>query len=327
MSRITFSPKTQKRFISKIKEVSQLTWDELGGKVGVSGRTLRDWKNSVYSIDLEIAKKLCEHFNIPLPKNGDIESVSKIKSRAGKHGGEAIIKKYGKVPVEETRRKEAWEKWWKSTGKEQSDLTRRLKINKPRKGAELAEFIGIMIGDGGITERQITVSLHKSDDREYAQFVKSLIQNLFHCPTPTYERKRKSAIQITVSRTELVEFCIDIGLVKGDKIDQGVDIPAWIKDTSYIKPCVRGLVDTDGCIFWEKHTVKNTIYSYPRLNFTTASPQLRDSVVEALRNLGYSPRIRRRGRSVQLEDRQEICDYFEHVGTNNPKHERRFLEN
>ena len=71
------------------------------------------------------------------------------------------------------------------------------------------------------------------------------------------------------------------------------------------------------------HKIKQKVYSYSRLSFVSASLPLRLSVYQGLKNFGFSPKIRN-NRSVQLENRAEIIDYFDKIGTNNPKHRNRF---
>ena len=87
-----------------------------------------------------------------------------------------------------------------------------------------------MMGDGGISERQITVTVHISDDREYANYVAGLISGLFDVPVSRYYLERKNVIAVVVSRTELVDFCHKkLGLPIGDKLANHFDIPSWIK--------------------------------------------------------------------------------------------------
>ena len=140
----------------------------------------------------------------------------------------------------------------------------------------------------------------------------------------------QQVVDLVISRTELVEYCRDeLGLKVGNKLKQGLDVPSWIRcKRGYIGACLRGMVDTDGSIFWERHKIKKKIYSYPRLSFVSASRPLRESVFLILRSFGFTPRMRKKDgvyRCVQLESMEEIRHYFETVGTHNPKHERRFL--
>jgi len=48
----------------------------------------------------------------------------------------------------------------------------RIEVQLPKHSAELAEFIGIMLGDGGIhTPWQATISMNWLSDRKYAEYI------------------------------------------------------------------------------------------------------------------------------------------------------------
>ena len=214
-------------------------------------------------------------------------------------------------------------------GKENSNLIHLLifPIKKPKFSEKLAEFIGIVIGDGSITKRQITITLHCKDDKEYSKFVVALIKKLFDVPVGTSRRKRDLAINYVVSRTELVRFCTEkLGLKIGNKIKQQVDIPDWIKQNKlYSIACVRGLVDTDGCVFNHKYKVKEKWYSYKKLAFTSYSKPLRESVSHILKNSGLNPRIAR-DKDVRLDSIKDMEKYFKIFSSHNPKHLRKYYK-
>ena len=97
----------------------------------------------------------------------------------------------------------------------------------------------------------------------------------------------------------------------GNKIKQQIDIPQWIYSRiSFQKACMRGLMDTDGCIFSERHKIKGKLYCYPRLSLVSASAPLRQSVCSILEKLDFSPKIRN-NRSVQLERKEDIIPAYE----------------
>ena len=84
---------------------------------------------------------------------------------------------------------------------------------------------------------------------------------------------------------------------------------------------MRGLMDTDGCVFHECHNIKGKKYCYPRLSFVTASIPLRNSVVGILQKLHLNPKIRGTNqRYVQIEEKEKIKEYFKLIGSSNPKH-------
>ncbi|MCX6720049.1 MAG: hypothetical protein NTV36_02990 [Candidatus Staskawiczbacteria bacterium] len=201
-----------------------------------------------------------------------------------------------------------------------------LPIKIPKFSKDLAEFTGIMLGDGGISANQVKITTNMIDDAQYAIFIKNLIKKLFDLKPSVCPRKKDvSALDIIISRIKLVEFCNQkLGLHIGNKLKQGLDIPAWIrKNSEFEKACVRGLIDTDGCVFDECHDIKGKKYNYKRLNFTSASPELIKSVFEILEKNGLSPKIKN-SRQVNIENKENIKKYFKIVGTSNPKHLNRY---
>jgi hypothetical protein len=195
----------------------------------------------------------------------------------------------------------------------------------PSRSKELAEFVGIMLGDGGITPYQVTITIDSENDREYIHYIVWLAESLFRVPASASPRRSCRATDIKISRTALVRFCnIFLGLPIGNKLKQGLNIPSWIMENAeYQKACIRGLIDTDGCIFFEQHVINGKVYRYPRLNLRSASPALLLSVQKIFHNFGLSG-IMRSDRSLQLESKKDIAAYFEQVGTSNPKHRRRY---
>src|SRR3989338_6336081 len=135
------------------------------------------------------------------------------------------------------------------------------------------------------------------------------------------------ADNIVISRTELVQFCVNkLGLKIGSKVRQQIDIPLWVKERkSYRIACLRGLVDTDGCVIKHRYSVKGKKYCYKKLSFTNSSVPLLRSVFEILSTLGMKPRVTNNGKEVRLESQSDMERYFRLVGSNNPKHLNRWL--
>lgn len=247
--------------------------------------------------------------------------ISASKSVAGKLGGEALIRKYGRVPVDESYRKKRWREWWNKTGqfRSQSILTPK-SVLLPKKNAILAEFIGIAMGDGGISKNQVVISLNSEDDAEYALFVSKLMHKMFRIRPSIYPSKQQKVTDIVISRVRLVQYLHKLGLPVGNKIKQGLDMPTWVKRRrSYAIACVRGLVDTDGCIFTHRYLVKGKRYSYKKLSFTSASPQLLNTVYELFTAWGLHPRLGG-SKDVRIDRIADIKKYLKLIGTHNPKH-------
>ncbi len=197
-------------------------------------------------------------------------------------------------------------------------------IQRPEKSVELAEFIGIMIGDGGISKYQVTISLNQDTDAEYLVYVSDLIRKLFNIEPHIQQRSKHSMNVIVISRIELVIFLQEIGLPQYDKIRSQIDIPNWIKENpAYLTACVRGLVDTDGCVFDHSYISKGKRYSYKKLDFTSASDPLRNSVYTFFKELAMNPRFSSQ-RGVRLESKADVSHYFSLVSSHNPKHLNRY---
>ena len=134
-----------------------------------------------------------------------------------------------------------------------------------------------------------------------------------------------SVIMVRISRSGIIRFCVDkLGLKTGNKIKQQVDIPNWIKrNRRFSIACIRGLVDTDGCLFNHNYKVNGKLYSYKKLAFTSFSAPLRRSVFRVLKSLGMNPRLDRK--DIRLESEEDVRRYFSIVGTHNRKLLNKYL--
>ena len=320
--RAIFPKGEQSKFLLKIAERPNFSWHLLAKKINIHSRTLNDWKREQYSIPINKLKRICKLFDLELPKNIKIKDPFWYVNLGAKNGGLATIKKYGTIGDPEYRKRK-WFEWWEKEGKAKNTI----KIKIPLFSRELAEFTGIVIGDGGITKNQVMISTNSIVDRKYGYFIKKLIKKLFNVDASIYFVDSHTLMIVAASRIKLVEFCNKkLGLHIGNKLKQGLDIPKWVrKNSEFEKACLRGIMDTDGCIFNECHKIKNKSYNYKRLNITSASPELIKSIFDILEKNNLSPRIRN-GRCVQIEDKGKIEKYFKIIGTSNAKHLKRYYK-
>jgi len=325
--RVHFPKGEQNKFINKI--LLRTTIKDVTKICNFSERTIRDWRREKFLMDYEALLKLCKKINISIPPNIKLKDHYWYVYKGASIGGQTVLKKYGKIGGNPEYRKKKWYEWWEKEGKFKKNLAIKpsIPIKEPRKSKKLAEFVGIVMGDGGLTERQLIITLHHKDDREYGEFVSTLIKNLFNVPVSKYHRKKISTNSFVVSRTKLVKFCTEkLGLKIGNKIKQQIDIPLWVKnDKEYSIACVRGLVDTDGSVFTHKYKVNNKTYKYKKLTFTTLSRPLLFSVYKILRDLKLNPRIAR-DKDIWLDSIKDMQKYFQTVNSHNPKHLKRYLK-
>lgn len=324
--RVVFKEGKQRAFIENILTKSGRSIKELANFLKVSERAISDWHREKFLMPLLTVRKLTRLASIKVPKF-EIRGRYDHVRIAGSLGGKAIIAKYGSVGGDSEKRKTAWRNWWNREGKFiKNKILEPKQIKIPTESSDLAEFVGIMMGDGGVSERQISITLHSITDDQYKDFVVKLIRKLFGVMPGVHKRGDSLANTIFVSRTELVKFCTNgLGLPLGHKIKQRLDIPDWINASKDFQiACLRGLIDTDGSVVIHKYRVGGKRYSYKKIEFSSASRPLFESVVEILTKLGLNPN--RNKRHLTISASKNVEKYFKIISSHNPKHLKRYKE-
>jgi len=99
-------------------------------------------------------------------------------------------------------------------------------IKIPNDSEKLAELLGIALGDGGINnDWQLVISLNSSLDLEYSQYVSNLLRELFDIDVAVRKRPNQDTLVLVCSSSNLVDFLISKGAVKGNKIKQEINVP------------------------------------------------------------------------------------------------------
>ncbi|MFH1401493.1 MAG: hypothetical protein ABIG40_00835 [Parcubacteria group bacterium] len=323
--RVVFLKGKQRIFLNSV--IDQIPIVKIAEICDRSQRTVRDWRREKFLMDFAGLNKICKKLNIPLPSEIKLKDKYWYTANGSSAGGTAVYKKYRKIGGDPEYRKKKWYEWWEKEGRYKKHPI--IGVTKPIKKAifskGLSEFVGIVLGDGGITRSQVTITLHSKDDREYSKFVINLIKKLFEVPVCISYDKKSSAVDLIVSRVELVRFCVQkLGLKQGNKIKQQVGVPLWIRRNSqYSIACLRGLIDTDGCLFSHRYKVNGKFYNYKKISFTSYSDPLRQSVFNILKNNGFHPRFAQR-KDVRLDRLNDVKRYFRYIGSNNPKYLKRY---
>ena len=200
-------------------------------------------------------------------------------------------------------------------------------IKIPRESIRLAELMGIEFGDGGINNLwQMVITLNADKDAEYAKYVCGLIYKLFGID-PVVRKRGKRTLQIVSSSISLVDFLIKKGAVRGNKIKQNFDIPDWVrKNDKYAKVFVRGLIDTDGCLYVHRHIVRGASYENIGFCFTSSCEPLIKSVAGILNEVGIKPHIADKGRRIYLYSHKDVFSYLNTFGSSNPRIYKKYLE-
>lgn len=197
----------------------------------------------------------------------------------------------------------------------------RKRVILPKRSIALAEFFGIMIGDGGINNPwQANITINAVADAAYADYVSKLCGRLFGVLPAVRKRKGRQALVISLASTSIVDFLVERGLARGDKLKSGLRIPKWIlKKKEYQKACVRGLIDTDGCVFVHTHKVRGRVYKNIGLTFTSNSPELIFQTASILEKFDIIPHITKRGKDIYLYQADTVAKYLKIFGTSNER--------
>lgn len=189
------------------------------------------------------------------------------------------------------------------------------KIQLPDYSPELAEFVGICLGDGCAWGYQVSITLHSEWDKLYILFVVDLAKELFPgIVVSLIKKKNEKAIDIRLSSKLMADYLKSMGVISHNK--QVVD---WVlTDPSYIKSCIRGLIDTDGSFILHRYKIKGKEYFYPKLSFTNKSEALLNFVFKELNQLGFNPKKSYKYQ-VWLHSQKDVKNYLELIGTSNKK--------
>ncbi len=214
-----------------------------------------------------------------------------------------------------------------------SENDRRNSIKIPTQMCEkLAEEIGMHIGDGSmnIYSGKCLFSLrgHKTDDCEYYNnHVVSIYRDLYNINVKI--RKWPDVVGFQKSSTSLITFKHEIiGLPLGNKGD--LTIPEiMINDKKFAASCLRGIFDTDGCVYLEPKPSG----LYPRIEISSTSKLLIDQIKYLLDNIlkiDSSVWISRKENGkwknvnrISVRGRKNAYEWIKLIGSSNPKHKRK----
>ncbi len=320
--RVIFPTGKQRAFIERAEKTLGISDKRLAGLARICTRTMADWKREKFTMTLRAVRSISKRAGLCIPDDIKIREPYWYASKGAKAGGLAAFKKYGPLIYRDPKKREMkWREWWNKKGKYiDNSIIRPKPIKKPRECCDLAEFTGIFLGDGGLSDWQLTITLC-SNEKQYGKFIVNLIRKLFNVIPSVYQSKQCRAMDIVVSRTALVRFCQEkLNIKPGSKIRQRIKVPEWIKSKmGYKVSCLRGLFDTDGTIFVHKYESKGKIYAYKKLGFTNRSLFLLKFANESLNDLGIKNRIAG-NYDIRIEAKKDIDKFFKIVGTHNPNH-------
>lgn len=209
---------------------------------------------------------------------------------------------------------------------------------------DLAEILGIHIGDGCISENKKYSEYYLGGDlneeKEYHDnwvkplFDKKIMIPLFNKEVIYKEHPKVGIYGFYIFNKKLVNFFKNLGIKSGSKIN--IAIPnKIIKDKKLTLRFLRGLFDTDGCIYFDKNrSAKNPRNDRPTITLGTVSKNLSAQVFDLLKKLGLHPRMKKpyKGKrdknniyTILVYRKSDIEFFIKKIGFKNPKHYSKWL--
>ena len=163
---------------------------------------------------------------------------------------------------------------------------------------DLAEFIGVLLGDGSIgiyksyvngntkIQYRIKITLNSIKDAEYSLYLSKLFVAIFAQVPKVHKRKNVNAIDLYLLGYEPLHFLLRLGLVLAPKWGRAV-IPSYFLRTPLDLFVMRGYMDTDGCIC----VVNNNGIRYPRIEMKICPSPMQSQFIQILTKYGFEPQI------------------------------------
>lgn len=184
-----------------------------------------------------------------------------------------------------------------------------------------SEMLGIMFGDGAMSKVggsiQIAITGNKIDDKEYLlEHVRPLFEKLFGINLTARYRQNENTMDLyTYSKkiaSRFQKWGMPIGHKNADKLRPKTELNE--------KAFIRGLFDTDGCIY-------RKYGKYTQIQFKSASATLIEYIRESVEKMGFHTTCIQRDDTrykFYLCRQEEVDRFFKIIAPANTKHLRRF---
>jgi DNA-binding transcriptional regulator WhiA len=177
-----------------------------------------------------------------------------------------------------------------------------IKVNYPPfiKSGDLAELIGVVLGDGNIGKfprtECLTISCN-SNNKGFIDHYAGLVEKLFGKKSYIAKvNKEKECAHIRIYQKYISKR---LGIPTGNRSKIEISIPKWIlQNKGFLKRYLRGLYEAEGSFCVHKPT-----YTYKFL-FSNRNESLLENVYRALKILGFYPH--KSQYKIQISRKEEV---------------------
>ena len=168
-----------------------------------------------------------------------------------------------------------------------------------RKNGDLAELIGVILGDGYIGAFPRTEVLRIVASANNEGFIKrysELVEKIFQKVPTIKKRNSTEAVDITIYEKHIARR---LSMQTGSKAHVPLPMPEWISmNRNFTIRYLRGLYEAEGSISHHEKT-----YTH-KIQFSNTHSSLLDNVFNSLGGLGFHPH--RSKRQIQISRKQEV---------------------
>lgn len=193
---------------------------------------------------------------------------------------------------------------------------------------ELCELIGAYIGDGSNGKYgrhyDFQIAGHKVLDKEYLEYLSRTLKYLFAgIKVRSWVSKDCEGRRLIVNSRHIFELLTKrFGFPAGPK-SHTVRIPDEIlnEGDEFVFPTIRGIFDTDGCVFFDKRSAY--LKPYPRITITLASFPLHSQLKEILSKHFPLYTYFRKSRNcyyLEIYGSKNLGKWMKLIGFSNKKH-------
>lgn len=174
-----------------------------------------------------------------------------------------------------------------------------------KKSKELAEYIGVVLGDGNISEfprtERIIISCN-ANNPGFINYYAKLTEKIFN-KRPTVSRiLDKNSVRISLYQKNISKR---LGIPSGNRGGRDIKMPNWIfRNKVYLIKFLRGLFEAEGSLSVHKKT-----YTY-NFQFSNRNKSLLRITERGLRALGFNPEIRK-NIAIRLRRKKEVKNFRE----------------
>ena len=200
----------------------------------------------------------------------------------------------------------------------------------------IAEFVGIMLGDGNLgiyksrvgnkikLQHRVRVSLD-SRNIGYTNHVVCILREVLGFEPRVSYKKTENGVDVGIYRKDCFLYVLEkIGLKKSPKWNN-MEIPIPYRKGKLSLLVMKGLFDTDGCL----SIFNNNGIIYPRIEIRLCPSPAQKQINEILEIYGFRHKIQQleRGKTrIRISGNSQLRRWFDLIGSSNPIHMKKSIK-